>query len=92
MIADLGLSEEVGHSALSYLDNTRFANEVVEAATRVNYGQDIDSIHALGALVSMAGSNGMVGDLYSKHTITSQRSLVSRRRKLACVSEISRRI
>lgn len=64
MIADLGMDELVDENALAYLDNTRFANEAVEAATRVNYGQNIDSIHALGALVSMAGSNGMVRSLY----------------------------
>jgi len=31
-----------------------FAYEFVEASTRVNYGQDIDKIHALEGLVSMA--------------------------------------
>ena len=31
-----------------------FIYQFVEAATRVNYGQDMDKIHALGGLVSMA--------------------------------------
>ncbi|KAG2070713.1 FAD/NAD(P)-binding domain-containing protein [Suillus decipiens] len=37
-----------------------FARELVEAATRVNYGQDVDKIHALGGAVSMA-ANGASG-------------------------------
>ena len=60
MLADLDMIDLVKEDALSYFTNSLFANEVVEAATRVNYGQNLDTIHALGALVSMAGSNGMV--------------------------------
>ncbi|KAG2129757.1 FAD/NAD(P)-binding domain-containing protein [Suillus clintonianus] len=33
-----------------------FARELVEAATRVNYGQNVDKIHALGGAISMAAS------------------------------------
>ncbi|OAX43623.1 FAD/NAD(P)-binding domain-containing protein [Rhizopogon vinicolor AM-OR11-026] len=33
-----------------------FSQELVEAATRVNYGQNVDKIHALGGAVSMAAS------------------------------------
>ena len=60
MLVDLDMIDLVKEDALSYFTNSLFANEVVEAATRVNYGQNLDTIHALGALVSMAGSNGMV--------------------------------
>lgn len=34
----------------------RWTREMLEAATRVNYGQNIDSIHALEGLVSLAAS------------------------------------
>lgn len=37
-----------------------FAFEIVESATRVNYGQDLDKIHAVEGLVSMA-ANGAAG-------------------------------
>ena len=33
-----------------------FVEEIVEAATRVNYGQNVDEIHALGGGVSLAAS------------------------------------
>ncbi|KAG5646044.1 hypothetical protein DXG03_004467 [Asterophora parasitica] len=41
----------------------RFAYEVIEGAARVNYGQNIDQIHALGGAISMAatGSKGIEG-------------------------------
>ncbi|KAG6885530.1 hypothetical protein C0993_000526 [Termitomyces sp. T159_Od127] len=32
----------------------RFASELIEGATRVNYGQNLDDIHALGGIVSLA--------------------------------------
>ncbi|KAF9015454.1 Prenylcysteine lyase-domain-containing protein [Cyathus striatus] len=38
----------------------KYAHEVVEAATRVNYGQNVDKIHALEGACSMAAS-GSVG-------------------------------
>ncbi|KAF9922602.1 hypothetical protein FBU30_007271 [Linnemannia zychae] len=34
-----------------------YAQEVVEVATRVNYGSNLDDIHALGALVTMAAND-----------------------------------
>ncbi|KAH7340917.1 Prenylcysteine lyase-domain-containing protein [Rhizoctonia solani] len=36
--------------------NPLFVHELVEAATRVNYGQNVDDIHALEGMVSMAAS------------------------------------
>lgn len=51
-------------TTLGYLDNLevsqKFTREFVEAATRVNYGQDVDNIHALEGLCSMA-AEGAVG-------------------------------
>ncbi|CAH7671177.1 prenylcysteine oxidase [Phakopsora pachyrhizi] len=38
--------------------NVQAVNELVASATRCNYGQDVSTIHALGALVSLAGSEG----------------------------------
>jgi prenylcysteine oxidase/farnesylcysteine lyase len=35
----------------------QFTHEMIEAATRVNYGQDADEIHALGAAVSLVAEN-----------------------------------
>ncbi|KAF9149060.1 hypothetical protein BG015_009161 [Linnemannia schmuckeri] len=37
--------------------NKQYAQEVVEVATRVNYGSNLDGIHALGALVTMAAND-----------------------------------
>lgn len=39
--------------------NVQAVNELAAVACRVNYGQDISELHALGTLVSLAGSNGM---------------------------------
>ncbi|TCD60722.1 hypothetical protein EIP91_009628 [Steccherinum ochraceum] len=50
----------VAQTASEYLDaqgvDRRFTRELVEAATRVNYGQDVDKIHTIEGLVSMAAS------------------------------------
>ncbi|KAG9314697.1 hypothetical protein JVU11DRAFT_5504 [Chiua virens] len=40
--------------------STAFSQELVDASTRVNYGQDVSKIHALGCMVSMAAT-GAVG-------------------------------
>lgn len=37
--------------------SSNYIYEVVEAATRVNYGQDVDTIHALEGACSMAADN-----------------------------------
>ncbi|KAG0234654.1 hypothetical protein BGX31_004477 [Mortierella sp. GBA43] len=36
-----------------------YSQEVIEVATRVNYGSNLDEIHALGALVTMAADNAL---------------------------------
>ncbi|KAH7930566.1 FAD/NAD(P)-binding domain-containing protein [Leucogyrophana mollusca] len=50
----------VNQSTAEYLESNgvspRFSRELVEAATRVNYGQNIDEIHALEGACSMAAS------------------------------------
>ncbi|KAF8845457.1 FAD/NAD(P)-binding domain-containing protein [Paxillus ammoniavirescens] len=57
--------EMSNHTTIEYLvDNgvsQQFTQEMVEAATRVNYGQDVDNIHGLGGMVSMAatGASGV---------------------------------
>lgn len=60
MVESLGMTELIQQSGLSYLTSNgiskEFAEEIIESATRVNYGQNIDEISAVGSLVSMAGS------------------------------------
>jgi prenylcysteine oxidase / farnesylcysteine lyase len=62
--AMLNLTELTATDTASYLLSqgvgAPFVYEFVEAATRVNYGHDIDKIHAVEGLVSMA-ANGAVG-------------------------------
>ncbi|EPQ61030.1 FAD/NAD P-binding domain-containing protein [Gloeophyllum trabeum ATCC 11539] len=47
-------------TAAEYFDvhgvSRRFSREIIEAATRVNYGQNVDRIHALEAACSMAAN------------------------------------
>ncbi|RUS15781.1 Prenylcysteine lyase-domain-containing protein, partial [Endogone sp. FLAS-F59071] len=55
----LNFGEETGRTARRYFITdsrieTKYIEQIVQSATRVNYAQDIDTIHALGALVSMA--------------------------------------
>lgn len=55
-----GWSDMIAQSTSEYLDThgvaTKFTREMVEAATRVNYGQDSDQIHALEGACSLATS------------------------------------
>ncbi|KAG0331378.1 hypothetical protein BG004_001691 [Podila humilis] len=37
----------------------KYSHEVVEVATRVNYGSNLDELHALGAMVSMAADDAL---------------------------------
>jgi prenylcysteine oxidase/farnesylcysteine lyase len=63
-ISSLALSFEwtdmLSQSMAEYLDthgvSPKFTREFVEAATRVNYGQDVDKIHALEGACSMAAT------------------------------------
>lgn len=53
----LGLEKETEMTAAEYYAaenglNERYLREIVQSATRVNYGQDLDELHALGSHVS----------------------------------------
>ncbi|KAH8079076.1 FAD/NAD(P)-binding domain-containing protein [Cristinia sonorae] len=76
----LGWPHFVSQSVSEYLDlqgiDRRWTRELVEAATRVNYGQDVDRIHALGGFVSLAatgassveGGNFQIFEQFVKHS------------------------
>ncbi|EDR15109.1 uncharacterized protein LACBIDRAFT_300931 [Laccaria bicolor S238N-H82] len=59
----LGWEDLLETSTSSYLVkqgvSESYVNELVEASTRVNYGQDVDDIHALGGVVSMAAEGAV---------------------------------
>lgn len=59
IVTRLGLENEVEMTAADYYAkegglNERYLREIVQSATRVNYGQNLDSMHALGSHVSKA--------------------------------------
>ncbi|CDO76404.1 hypothetical protein BN946_scf184937.g18 [Trametes cinnabarina] len=57
-VSALGWTEAVAETTAEYFDlhdiDKRWTRELVEAATRVNFGQNVDKIHALGGLISLA--------------------------------------
>ncbi|GAB5593460.1 hypothetical protein Unana1_08360 [Umbelopsis nana] len=61
VVKDLELEKETEMTAAEYYAaenglNERYLREIVQSATRVNYGQDLDELHALGSHISMAAS------------------------------------
>ncbi|EJD55206.1 FAD/NAD(P)-binding domain-containing protein [Auricularia subglabra TFB-10046 SS5] len=58
VISKVKLSESVAQSGAEYLDSQgvglKFSRELIDAATRVNYGQNLETIHGFGAVVSMS--------------------------------------
>ncbi|KAI0828535.1 Prenylcysteine lyase-domain-containing protein [Trametes gibbosa] len=60
VVSDLGWSDVIAQTTSEYFDlqgiDRRWTRELVEAATRVNYGQNVDRIHALEGLCSLAAS------------------------------------
>ncbi|EJD04227.1 uncharacterized protein FOMMEDRAFT_146234 [Fomitiporia mediterranea MF3/22] len=60
LASDLGWVDLVTQTAAQYLDaqgvSQLFSREIIEAASRVNYGQNLDELHALEGAVSMAAS------------------------------------
>lgn len=56
--AQVKLLDTVAQTGAEYFDThgvgLRYSRELIEAATRVNYGQNIDNIHGFGGLVSMS--------------------------------------
>ncbi|KAJ7225895.1 Prenylcysteine lyase-domain-containing protein, partial [Mycena pura] len=78
--SELRSTELVSRSTSDYLKSEGvsdiFISELVEASTRVNYGQNADEIHALGGLVSLAptgasaieGGNFQVFEQFLRHS------------------------
>ncbi|TDL28887.1 FAD/NAD(P)-binding domain-containing protein [Rickenella mellea] len=60
LVYELGWTDFLTQTTSEYLDlkgiQRRFSREVVEAATRVNYGQNVDEIHALEGACSLAAN------------------------------------
>ncbi|KAI1792233.1 FAD/NAD(P)-binding domain-containing protein [Ganoderma leucocontextum] len=60
IVNDLEWTDHTAQTMSEYLDlqgiDRRFSRELVEAATRVNYGQDVDKIHALEGMCSLAAN------------------------------------
>ncbi|KAI8368233.1 Prenylcysteine lyase [Radiomyces spectabilis] len=59
----LNMEHLINATAAEYLEDgqnfdQRFVREIVQTATRANYGQDVHLLHAFGALVSMAAAKG----------------------------------
>lgn len=67
LVSYFGWESMVGQTTADYLDAEgvapKFSRELVEAATRVNYAQNVDAIHAIEGLCSMAatGAAGVQG-------------------------------
>lgn len=78
--ASLNFTSLTSVTASAYLAangvNPLFTHELVDAATRVNYGQNVDDIHALEGMVSLAangaqsvlGGNWQIFDLWAKES------------------------
>ncbi|KAI0644039.1 Prenylcysteine lyase-domain-containing protein [Trametes meyenii] len=60
VVSSLGWEEVTAETTAEYFDlhgiDRRWTRELVEAATRVNYGHNVDKIHALEGLCSLAPS------------------------------------
>ena len=61
LASTFGWTDMVAQSTSEYFDthgvNTKFSREMIEAATRMNYGQDVDKIHALEGACSLAANS-----------------------------------
>ncbi|OZJ06019.1 hypothetical protein BZG36_01079 [Bifiguratus adelaidae] len=71
IVSHLGIQALVNQSAESYFIDQKglkrsYMDEIVQSATRVNYGQDLDELHAFGAMISMAaaGAKSVAGGNY----------------------------
>lgn len=56
-LKQMGLERLVNETASEYLEvrygfSQRFVREIVQTGTRANYGQEVDALHAFGALVT----------------------------------------
>ena len=55
-LSSFGLEALVNETAAEYLEkrhgfSEKFVREIIQTASRANYGQDVESLHAFGALV-----------------------------------------
>ncbi|KZT70702.1 FAD/NAD(P)-binding domain-containing protein [Daedalea quercina L-15889] len=61
LASSLGWTPVIASTAAEYFDTQGigrlFTRELVDAATRVNYGQDVDALHALEGMCSLAAGN-----------------------------------
>ena len=61
LASSFGWTDMVAQATSDYFDNhgvnPKFSREMIEAATRVNYGQDVDKIHALEGACSLAANS-----------------------------------
>ena len=61
LASDLGWTPVIASTAAGYFDtqgvSRLFSRELIDAATRVNYGQDVDALHALEGMCSLAAEN-----------------------------------
>lgn len=70
LVTDLEWKKVVSQTTSEFFDlqgiDRRWTREMVEGATRVNYGQDVDQIHALEGLCSLAttGASSVKGGNY----------------------------
>ena len=83
IVSELGWDDQVVQTGKEYFTSQgvgeKFIHELVGAATRVNYAQDADKIHALEAAVSLALCCGKFG--VDKGILTRASSLAARRRR-----------
>jgi len=60
LVDALGFTEITSNTAAQWFDSLgiygKFTREMIEAATRVNYAQDVTAIHGLGGAISMAAN------------------------------------
>ncbi|KAK7058346.1 hypothetical protein VNI00_001977 [Paramarasmius palmivorus] len=80
LATSLGWLDMVANTASDYFQSrgvsAKYVNELVEAATRVNYGQNVDKIHALEGACSLAatgasqvkGGNWQIFDHFLKYS------------------------
>ncbi|KAI8140013.1 Prenylcysteine lyase-domain-containing protein [Fennellomyces sp. T-0311] len=80
-LTQFGLEGLLNETAADYLEkrlglSEKFIREIIQTASRANYGQDVGSLHAFGALVSMAatgawsakGGNLQIFEQFAKHS------------------------
>lgn len=61
VVSQVKLLDTVAQTAAEYFDTQgvglKFSRELVDAATRVNYGQSLEHIHGFGGVVSMSADS-----------------------------------